>query len=513
MESFKFFVLGQVTQIKSLYNGNVNELSYYGYSHDASVTSKGRFMVLNCNSQLPINTMVTFSNLSATVDRMVGFALDIRLFINVIKYEKFSSSETSSLKQEAIKSFIEWLNTAMHHIQDYNENTEAYSIGGFQGNKLQCVNAIFNGDMPNTRQYNTILCKLQQYNYHKTSKQMDCYVFNCRSAKKRFSVITWRIDGKFKKIFDNKLICDSPIIFANLKFDERLNNKPYFQTCNNSIIFHNWCQEICNMLLNGKNENYGVSSPVDTYYIWMDQGDAQVEDVRFYQDIKIPEFTNFIKAVSYAKDQSAQSQDGKAKAIFLLRNKNIISVSGPGDMDAYLKHYCNYCKKVYESFDPVCQHVKDNNPWLEIKLKLQFKHLNESQTLDVVVLLNAIKSMWKLCQRKDAVDVSDTLDFILNTFENQQQWRSSNEARYFIPIVSAFFKENLKSDAITSIQITRSRNYCTYYISDVKMVRSLSEAHSTSTAVKALTNGKRKDVIMSDDINNLEPDTKKRKLN
>ena len=523
METFNFFVLGKATHIKKLFVADLNTEAYYGYSCDACVTSKGRFMILNCKCQLPINTMVTFTQLSATVQNMVGFALSIRLFMNVIKYDKVNSKQNHNLKQQAMEKFIGWMATALRNIQDYNDDTESYSNLGYKCSKLQCVNAIFNDDMPNTRQYNTILCRLQQYNHHKTSKKMDCYVFNCQSAKKIFSIISWNIDGKFKKIFDNKLKCGTPIIVANLKFDTSIPKKPYFQTCNNSIIFHSWCPEISDMFFKGESPKYGVDNAIETFYIWMNDANEQIEDVRFYQDIKLAKFTNLIKAVDHVKNIAGESKDQKGKALFLLPNKNITSWSDVADMDANLKHYCNFCRKVYQTFDPVCQHMSDVNPWLEIKLKIQFTNAGIAKTLDVVVLLEAIKSMYNSVQGDMLLDISDTADFILNTFEHKQQWKSQHEARYFIPIVYSFFKNKSNSNAVTTIQVNKSRNYCNYYITDVSSIientspqqnANKSECSGNDVVPPNSENNIRKSKLISNNASkDLQPPNKKRKFN
>ncbi len=328
-----------------------------------------------------------------------------------------------------------------------------------------------------------------------------CSVFNCNIEGKKFSVIQWEDNTANTEYVSRFIKLGTPIIFGNIAFD-MLGTKIYFKIKPSSFVIYNFCTELKDYLTNLRDQhgNYKLD---DIQYIYR-PFNIECENHLFYAGINPPRYKNLTDASTF----TITNVDKKLNALLVINASQITSVTG---IDCTFKYYCKQCNLVYSGIDQNCCSASiARKPWIEGSVSMSWEYkknqnvscpYRNSDTHQIGMNLAALELMYNYCQANNINnhDLTKFNDFMVDAFQEKQEYVSSDQAKYFNPLIKIFFDEIKKDNTINLIlDVFNKRTKSNSIWQSVKL-KSIETCKPNNNELIKVTNKKRKTIDEDDD--------------
>ena len=145
---------------------------------------------------------------------------------------------------------------------------------------------------------------------------------------------------------------------------------------NSTYILHNFCGHLKHLLTSGTIPSPQGMKPVVSkmHYIWMNPLEHSIENWTFFKRSHAPTVPTYEETKEKVIEIANKDARSKGQVCFYLYPSDIVAVCDGQDVDGTLKHYCADCNKVNIRLNPLCTHMLNADPWLEITAPIVFKY-------------------------------------------------------------------------------------------------------------------------------------------
>ena len=473
-QKFQIYILAEVALLEKLQKQTHKNVKncYLAIAWLQNENNKNKITVfqLFIKQKLTIGKWIVLSDVVSNKEPKFFLPFGIDCTVDIMNYTNCEIIQDRDKETLVFKHIVRYYVDDLQSIVTYNQKVNNYEFVEFKTRHLMCANALFGGDHKKFK--GALLCSIHNNWAHYTQSGKHCYVFDVQSGQQKFSIIDWELNTNYKSIFNDNFEKGRPTIFYKVEFNESIKNKPYMMSNVNTFILHNFCLYLRTLLKSGNYPNEkGIRQLIPNMeYIWMNPLQHDIEDFRFFKYVQPPTLPTFQIAKDKVVELANKDTKNKAQVYFFLYPKDIKSVADPQDMEANIKHFCPDCNRVNTGIEPRCMHSLSTIPWLEIQAPICFEYEKMNRTkINVIIVLSAIKDMFKLLSEKD-INIerwSEIGEFVTKTFDKKQIWNHDTQSQYFIPIIHSFFNVMTKFDVKLKLRINVSGRYTNYYMVNV----------------------------------------------